>query len=303
MTQHEASARFPLSETHRSAWPTDRLIVHSGERSWRNLYVSLAHKEPWKATLPAVDHHCIAYCVSQTASVTRTVDGEAAVKATLGPRRFGMIPASVPSHWDVVGSPEILLIYIRKSLFDQVAADVLDRDIHKVQIIPTLGTSDGLLEQLALAVLSELRYGNFGNSLYADILASAMIAQLLQRHSSEKRAKAVPECRSLLSRPGLRRTLDYIDASLAKSLGIEELAKIAGLNPVYFARSFRHGMGVSPHQYVLERRIEKAKTLLATSDVPLVDVALQTGFSSQSHFSTTFMRVVGVTPKSFRCVG
>ena len=295
-------AAFPADETHGIAlWPKNRLIVHSGGRSWRNLYVSLATEEPWRATLPAISHHCLAYCVNQSARITRTVDGERPVTTMLRPRHFGTIPAAAPSHWDVAGSPEIMLIYIRKSLMDTIAADVFNRDPSRAEIIPGLGVTDGLLEQLALAVLAELRQPDADDTLYADSLATTMASQLLRLHAAGRNAAA--PCRPSrwsMSRPGLRRALDYIDSALCGPLGIEDMAAVAGLNPVYFARAFRQAIGRAPHQYVLERRIERAKRLLTMTDAALVEVALQAGFSSQSHFSTTFKRVVGVTPKDFR---
>lgn len=300
----DSRSRFPVAETHGIAlWPGNRLIVDSGKRSWRNLYVSLATEEPWKATLPAIRHHCLAYFVSRSARITRAVAGERPVTETLLPRRFGMIPSSVASHWDVAGSPEVLLIYIRRSLVEQIAADMFDRDPAQLEIHVGLGTVDALLEQLALAVLAELRQEVSDNSLYADSLAVAISAQLLRHHCGGSHGKSVSSGRGSISRPGLRRALDYIESALEQPLGIEEIANVAGLSPVYFARAFREQTGVPPHQYVLERRVARAKTLLSTSDLPLVDVALCTGFSSQSHFSTAFKRLVGTTPGDYRRAG
>ena len=96
------------------------------------------------------------------------------------------------------------------------------------------------------------------------------------------------------------RVLDYIDAAMDGELSLDAMAEVAGMNPFYFARAFRRRFGESPHRFVLQRRIERAKRLLSETETPLVEVALNCGFASQSHFASVFHRHVGVTPSRFR---
>ena len=83
----------------------------------------------------------------------------------------------------------------------------------------------------------------------------------------------------------------------------EAIAAEGGISPIYLARAFKAAVGQSPHQYVLGRRIERAKKLLRDSDLPIVEVALASGFSSQSHLSNWFLRSVGVSPAAYRRQG
>jgi AraC family transcriptional regulator len=100
----------------------------------------------------------------------------------------------------------------------------------------------------------------------------------------------------------LRRVQEYVEAHLEQDLTIEALAAVAGLSPYHFARAFKRSTGSGPHRNVLRRRIERAKRLLAAGKIPLSDVARACGFGSQSHFSTRFREVTGVTPRQFgRC--
>jgi AraC family transcriptional regulator len=294
---------FSVRETHGIALQhKNKLLAHSDGRGWQNLYASVAAEKPWHDTLPPIHHHCIAYCLSDSAMISRRIDGEKPRTTRLSPRLHGMIPAGVSSDWHVAGSPQVLLVYIRKTIVERLAADVFERDPEQLEIIPGLGFRDGLLEQLVLAVLSELRNEKNSNPVYVDTLANAIAIQLLKQHNSKHIGSFDNRLYESgdLSQSYLNRVVDYIAASLDKELTIEKLANIASMNPIYFARVFKKRLGVAPHQFILFKRIERAKELLAYSDTPIVDIALATGFSSQSHLSSVFKRVVGATPRNFR---
>jgi AraC family transcriptional regulator len=98
----------------------------------------------------------------------------------------------------------------------------------------------------------------------------------------------------------LRNIEEYIDVHLEKELSVEELASHLGISPSYFARSFRSSVGLAPHAYVMRRRLLRAQELLANTDLPLIDIALATGFADQSHFSRRFHQMTGVPPRAFR---
>ena len=93
---------------------------------------------------------------------------------------------------------------------------------------------------------------------------------------------------------------EYIDLHLEKDLSVEELASHLGISPSYFARSFRSSVGLAPHAYVMRRRLLRAQELLASTDLPLIDIALATGFADQSHFCRRFHQMTGVPPRVFR---
>jgi AraC family transcriptional regulator len=93
---------------------------------------------------------------------------------------------------------------------------------------------------------------------------------------------------------------EHIDVHLEKALSVEELASHLGISPSYFARSFRSSVGLTPHAYVMFRRLLRAQELLASTDLPLIDIALTTGFADQSHFSRRFHQMTGVPPRAFR---
>ncbi|MBV8361089.1 MAG: helix-turn-helix transcriptional regulator [Deltaproteobacteria bacterium] len=101
-------------------------------------------------------------------------------------------------------------------------------------------------------------------------------------------------------RTRVQRVCDWIEADLGGGLSIAELAREAHLSPYHFSRAFKTATGVLPHNYLTAWRIEYAKELLATSEMPMSEIALEVGFSSQTHLTNCFHRLVGVTPGEFR---
>jgi transcriptional regulator GlxA family with amidase domain len=96
------------------------------------------------------------------------------------------------------------------------------------------------------------------------------------------------------------RVLEYIVTHLNENITNDALAEVAGLSVCHFARMFKQTVGVSPHRYVLQCRIEWARELLAGMDMPLSEIAIVTGFSDQSHYTRWFREIIGVTPGSYR---
>jgi AraC family transcriptional regulator len=92
----------------------------------------------------------------------------------------------------------------------------------------------------------------------------------------------------------------YVAANLGQDLSINELANLAHLSPYHFARFFKQSTGLSPHQYVLKRRIDEGKRLMRQTTLDLAEIAQQLGFRDQSHFTARFRKLTGVTPKRWR---
>jgi AraC-like DNA-binding protein len=98
----------------------------------------------------------------------------------------------------------------------------------------------------------------------------------------------------------VRRVREYIEAHLSENIDLPTLAALAGLSVFHFARQFKHSTGITPHAYLVTRRIERARELLARSDRTITEIALMTGFADQSHFARQFRQIVGMTPRAFR---
>lgn len=296
-----AAGLLPAHETHQIALrPNNRLIAHSDRLGWRDLYGSLAAEAPWSAPLRPVEHPCLVYCLHRSATIRRRIDGEGrAETALLGPGQFSIIPAQVGSRWEIRGHPHILLLYLRRAMVERIAQQDFNLDCGRVDLIPRLAAYDPLLEQLALAAIECMRSDDPARGAsYADSLARMIATHLLARHSSHA---GRPDARhGGIGRDRMQRVRDYIETSLEGDLGLDTLAAQAGVSVRYFARVFRRHFGEPPHRYVMKRRIERARRLLRSTDLPVVEIALTTGFSSQSHLTAAFRTSVGVGPARYR---
>ncbi|MEH2072100.1 MAG: AraC family transcriptional regulator [Nostoc sp.] len=103
-----------------------------------------------------------------------------------------------------------------------------------------------------------------------------------------------------LTHTQLQQVLDYIHTHLDRDLSLSEIAEIINISPTYFASLFKQAIGIPPHQYVIQQRVEQAKLMLLKTDLAIADIALQVGFSSQSHLTQQFKRLTGMTPKQVR---
>lgn len=294
-----------VAETHTIALRFgNRLIAHSANPGWRNLYASLATETNWAETLHPVEHPCFVYCLRRSAQVRRKIAGSAKVaSAVLAPRQFAIIPAHVESRLEVSGNPDILLVYLRRSMIDCAIEEYMDIDPQKVEFLPRLGETDPMLEQLARSTISALRSTpSSGVAYYVDSLAHMIAVQLLTRHSNNlsKRIVEGGGRRTNPDHPRLSRARDYIDAYIGDDLTIGTLARQTKVSPSYLMRLFREHLGLSPHRYILLRRIQRARNLLRATEMPIADIAVATGFSSQSHLTSTFQKYVGVSPGCYR---
>ena len=190
---------------------------------------------------------------------------------------------------------EFIMLALEPGFVRQIADE---SGISDTNLVRHLGIRDPQIEYIAFALKSELAAGCPSAKIYGDGLAVALAARLLGRYSAQ--VTISHNCNPVMSGYTLRRVTTYIEDNLTKDLTLAEIADVAHMSPHYFSRAFRNSTGIPPHRYVIHRRIEKAKTLLADSDLPLVEVGLTVGFQNQSHFTTLFHRRTGVTPKVYR---
>jgi AraC family transcriptional regulator len=163
------------------------------------------------------------------------------------------------------------------------------------------GFRDPLLAEIAYAIAAELQNETSGGRMLAETLATSLAARLAQNHIGSAQPQATgPAARRGLDQRRLVRVLDYIEANLEGDLTIDHLASTACLSQFHFARAFKAAVGRSPHRYICDRRLERAKALLADGDRTLVDIALALSFSCQANFTRAFRQATGQTPGQYR---
>lgn len=210
-----------------------------------------------------------------------------------GGARF--VPAQV-AYRLVADASDCVLFAAAPDTWSQIAAESTDgRD---VELYPCHVESDPVLLSLAQLTRQYFHNGQLGGTLYLESLATLVFVHAIQHSSNlQERFRALPL--SVGSVP-IKRAIDYIQANLHASLTLAEIARAAGLSLYHFARVFKRATGVPPHQFVLECRLERAKQMLTSSDLPIAQVAYAAGFASQSHLTALFQQLVGKTPRAYR---
>jgi AraC family transcriptional regulator len=210
-----------------------------------------------------------------------------------------VMPAGSSREFRWQGSAEALDIYLDPSLVGRVTAEAFESDPTRTVIPPLIGLILPELRSAMLAVDAELRARGGGCPLLVESLATILSVHLI-RHVTGRRDLPAP-ADGVLSGRKLCTVIEYIMENLAGDLTLAQMAAVAHLSPYHFARQFKAATGLSPYQYVISHRVERAQHLLRKDEeLGLAEVALRSGFSDQSRFSLQFKRITGVTPRQFR---
>jgi AraC family transcriptional regulator len=209
-----------------------------------------------------------------------------------------LIPAGSPAWVRSSGCVDQLHVFLEPGLVTRVAASAFGLDPARTTVPPFHGVNLPQLRATMLAVDAELTAGGSGGRLATESLANVLAVQLIRYALAPRRLERGRD--SALPKGRLRAVLEYVEEHLGASPSLEQMAAVARLSCYHFARQFKAATGLPPHQYVIMRRVERAKQLLQNGELSLVEVALHAGFSDQSVFCLHFKRLVGVTPGRFR---
>lgn len=166
------------------------------------------------------------------------------------------------------------------------------------ELTTTIGVRDQVIDRIGQLGQKELSQGGIGGRLYAEGLGTALAVHLLRQYGASPRAPVI--YKGGIAPRSLRRVIGYINENLQEALSLAVLARIAELSPHHFATVFKASTGMSPHRYVIERRLERARDLLRRNQHSISEIAYAVGFSSQSHLTAHFRQAAGLTPRGFR---
>jgi AraC family transcriptional regulator len=222
--------------------------------------------------------------------------------------RHGNLPAAAPGDtfvFDLASYPtanlvppfDFLRFYLPVSTMEQLA---YERGLRRVGALraSSAGVPDPVLKGLAQSLLPALENGATCSTLFLDALALAFYAHVICAYGNVRGGGVSP--RSGLAPWQLRRVDAYIDSHLSGDPSLADLAKECGLSSGYFARAFGVSAGMSPHRWLMKRRVERAKELLLAGTLGLAEIAAVCGFFDQSHLNRIFARFEGCAPGKWR---
>ena len=291
-------APFTLDQTHGIVTlPGSCVYASSAHLGWSSLLISAQREEPFEADVPPVHDHLIVVHLGGPVRVKGSVDNRS-VRRLVPPGGIFLWPAESGFHIGLEKSVDTLHLYIRNTVVEEVAESLGYDRTAAAHLAPRLCDTDALLEQLVLEVRRAAN-GPTSASLYADHLALAIAARLVHHNTAGSPVEDTSKSRGLTSLQ-LRRVEEYIEANLGEVIQLHELSSASGLSVSHFVRQFRRTTGLSPHQFLLRRRVDHAQRLLTHTDETVAQIALSCGFSHQEHLTHTFKRFTGATPASYR---
>jgi AraC family transcriptional regulator len=225
--------------------------------------------------------------------------GANVVEGWSDPGTINLTPPGVEEIWEASASSRAAVVVIRPEFLSRAIEEHWGADSSKVEIIKQFLIRDPVIEAITLNLARETAGGSPAGRLYVESGCEFLAHHLIYRYSSL--SPTPPRSMGGLSSRRLRLVLEYIEDTLGQPIKLRELAALAGISARHFERAFRQSTGSSPHAYVMDRRLHRARDLLINRpELPIEQIALRFGFSSSSHFSSAFRRQTGLTPTDFR---
>jgi AraC family transcriptional regulator len=206
---------------------------------------------------------------------------------------FLLVPANISHFVRWHQEHRFILLSLEPKYFARAICDCIDPEL-----IPYFLKSDPLIHQIGLVLKTELETGGAGGQLYVEAMTHALFIHLLRHYSSQQ--NIIRNYSGGLSKFKLKQVIDYINNHLERDLSLTELATMVQMSSSYFCRSFKQSTGEPPHQYVIQRRLERAKQLLLQDELTLAEIAYRVGFANQGHLNRHFKRRFGITPRQMK---
>lgn len=273
-------------------------ILCSEDMGWSGIHVEEYLLSPNEMALAPRPEHVFCLNLGQSLQLLREYDG-CVHSAPSNTGSLSLIPAGVPSRWAWNQLANILLLRLETTFVSKVAIEMGWCGSGRIEITNQCGTHDPQVWHLALLFQTELKQSGSGMRLYGDSLAIALAVHLLHHYSSFPQTVQLSNTR--LPKTAIRQVVKYIQENLTENLSLENLSVLADVSPNYFVSLFKQSMGLTPHQYIVGCRVERAKQLLQQrQDLTIAQIADRVGFADQSHLCRQMRQVLGVTPKQVR---
>lgn len=278
-------------------WVPGKMLAASDDLGWNGVGLRSYRYRGQDVAVPALrDFVIVSYRVGAT-FMERRFDG-AWTRTQCMPGDVSLLTRSQRSHWHWTEDIEVCHVYLSERLVSSVANEIMDRSVAEVRLRDVLKTEDPIVTAAVDTITREAKARSLGGALYVEAVATQLTVHLLRNYASVTFRE--PNDKGRLSPLQSRRIAEYIDSRLHEPLSLETLAGVVGLGVWSFTRRFRESFGRAPHGYVIDRRVARARCLLAQGVMQVKEVASACGFADQAHLTRVFQHRLHTTPAVLR---
>ena len=292
----------PQSHSTLAEWYTSRrlqLLATSETHRWTSGRLLIEKQAPRleKTRIPYVENDVLGFLLEGTSRAQLHATDGISLNEQVRHQAMQLVPrnSEITGRWD--SGWTVAVLWLNPEFVSDLAAAVQRGDPEKTRLLPAFYFNDALLYHVGRELCSELLDGNPFGPLYANSLINTLTLYLLRHYST---AQVVRELgKGTLNAVQLRTIDEYIYMHLDHKISLADLANCIHHSVPHFERMFRATTHRPPYQYVLDIRLEKARTLLTTTNLSLAEIGLQCGFANQSHFTALFRRGYGLAPARY----
>lgn len=283
--------------THPTA-TTDRPLLSSQAQGWDNILVEQFQHPPGEEKSHFSKEHAIWLSLSPRPVRLLQIKGGRTYVGLQCKGDVSLTPAKIPSFSRWESDDSCLQIRIASQFIQNIARETIATNPDRLELRLEFQTRDPQLEAIGMLLLAELKQESLGGRLYTESLANVLAVHLLRQYATSQSRLIVYE--SGLSERQILQVVEYVHEHLHQDIKLADLAALLGISESHLSHRFKQSIGMTPYQYLLQQRIERAKQLLKAGDCSIMDIAFLCGFNSHSHLSKQFRQLTGMTPKAYR---
>jgi AraC family transcriptional regulator len=299
-TKKALSVNFAQSIATTSFLPRPPVIA-SYRSGWQNINFAHYQLPAWEIPEMASPQHTIAFSSPQSTPATELVFANRVYQVARVEKQqsIGIFPSKLLMKCRWSEESEFSHVYLDSTFLNHAAHESVNPDRVEIMLqIPPL--ADPLIWQIGASLKSVLEHNPHNSCFYAESMATALAAHLLQFYTT--RPQALQEYGDGLSKIKINQAIEYINEHLHLNLTLTEIATELEMSQYYFCRLFKQSIGMTPHQYLIQQRVERSRQLLKQLESKIVDIATECGFANPSHFAKCFRQRVGISPQQFRSI-
>lgn len=278
-------------------WVPGRILSASDNQGWKDVAHRAYLYSGLDVPIPPMDCFMIVRYRAGLTPMDRCVE-DRWTRKICEPGDFSLLTRSTQSHWHWTKCIDVAHTYLSEEIMSRVATDIVERDVAEVRLHDVLQAQDPVVTQITDTIALEAQHQGVGGALYAESLAIQLAVHLIRQYAEiDVRGNSPSGC---IAPSVIRRIDEFVDAHLQEGVTIERLAELANLGVWTFTKHFRNSVGVSPYEYVIQRKIQRAVRMLTNSARPIKQIAVDCGFSDQAHLTRALKTREGVTPAQLR---